>query len=98
MGVSGKMPEEKDFDALKKRAPLNWIQIFTLIGAVAAIVWMAGEIYHKFITHDMLLEYNLAPESGRVDRKLKSLEIQVNENTEEIENLKIEHTDGDKSK
>ena len=94
------MPEAKDFDALKKRAPLNWLQILTLaialVGITATTVWVAGEVYHKFLTHDMLLEYNLSPENGRVDRKFKALEIQVKTNTKEIEDLKIKHNDGTK--
>jgi len=89
----------KDFDALKKQAPLNWLQIFTLIGAVAMSVWVAGEIYHKFLTHDTILEYNLTPDIGRVDRKMKSMQEQIEKNAKDIETLlKLTHDkDGTKS-
>ena len=86
-----------DFDALKKRAPLNWLQIFTLIfalvGITATTVWVAGEIYHKFLTHDILLEYHLAPEGGRVDRKLSTLQDRISKNSKDIETLKFQHNE-----
>ena len=83
--------EKPDFDILKKQAPLNWMQIFIVISIVASSVWVAGEIYHKFNQHDILLEYHLSPDNGRVDRKLSSMKAAINKNSQDIENLKFEH-------